>query len=84
LAQTQVWPAFRYFEAIAPLPPHGQALDRHLDIGVVEDGERYIAAQFQRQFLDRAGALLHRSSRRRSVADDSFFSRLDRAFANMT
>src|SRR5215510_9799190 len=38
LAQTQVWRALRYFEAIAPL-------DRHLDIGVVEDDERRVAAQ---------------------------------------
>jgi hypothetical protein len=35
LAQKQVWPALRYFEAIAPLPPQGQAPDRHLDIEVV-------------------------------------------------
>jgi hypothetical protein len=47
LAQTQVCPALRYFEAIAPLPPQGQALDRHLDIGIVENDERRIAAQFQ-------------------------------------
>jgi hypothetical protein len=44
LAHTQVWPAFLYFEAMAPLPPQGQALDRHLDIGIVEDDERGVAA----------------------------------------
>jgi hypothetical protein len=59
LAQTQVWPAFLYFEAMAPLPPQGQALDRSLDIGVVEDDERRAAANYQRKLLDRAGALLH-------------------------
>jgi hypothetical protein len=32
-------------------------LDRCLDIGVVEDDERRVAAQLERQFLDRAGAL---------------------------
>ena len=36
-----------------------RALDRHLDIGVVEDNERRVAAKFERQLLDRAGALLH-------------------------
>src|SRR5262249_6399999 len=59
LAQTQVGSALRYFEAIAPLAPEGQALDRHLDIGVVKDGKRRVAAQFERDLLDSAGALLH-------------------------
>src|SRR5581483_514392 len=35
-----------------------RALDRHLDIGVVEDDERGVAAEFERDLLDRAGALL--------------------------
>jgi hypothetical protein len=35
------------------------ALDRHLDVGVVEDDEWRVAAEFEREFLDRAGALLH-------------------------
>jgi hypothetical protein len=36
-----------------------RAHDRHLDVGVVQDDERRVAAKLQRQFLDRAGALLH-------------------------
>ena len=36
-----------------------RSLDRHLDIGVVEDDERRVAAQFKRELFDRAGALLH-------------------------
>jgi hypothetical protein len=40
LAHTQVYPALRYFEAIAP--------NRHLDIGVVKDNEGSVAAQFER------------------------------------
>src|SRR6266481_4037000 len=52
LAQTQVRPAFLYFRG-------DRSLDRHLDVGVVEDDERRVAAEFEREFLDRAGALLH-------------------------
>jgi hypothetical protein len=36
-----------------------RTLDRSLDIGVVEDDERGVAAQFERELFDRAGALLH-------------------------
>ena len=36
-----------------------RALDRHLDVGVVEHDERRVAAEFQRDLLDRRGALLH-------------------------
>src|SRR6516162_7094675 len=36
-----------------------RTLDRHLYIGIVEDDERRVAAQFHRGLLDRAGALLH-------------------------
>jgi hypothetical protein len=36
-----------------------RTLDRYLDIGVVEDDERRVAAQFERELLDRAGALLY-------------------------
>jgi len=43
-AQTQVWPALRYFEAMA-------APDRHLDVGAVKDDERGVAARLERQFL---------------------------------
>src|SRR6266571_840367 len=41
------------------VPPQGQALDRHIDVGVVKDDEWRVAARFERQLLDRAGALLH-------------------------
>src|SRR6266852_2772988 len=34
-------------------------LDRPLDVGVVKDDERRVAAQFERHLLHRAGALLH-------------------------
>jgi hypothetical protein len=54
LADTQVWPALRYFEAMAPLPPQGQALDRRLDIGIFKDDERRVAAQFERELFDGA------------------------------
>jgi hypothetical protein len=37
-------------------------LDRHLDIGIVKDDERRVAAELQRQLLDGAGALLHQIS----------------------
>jgi hypothetical protein len=37
LAQTQVWPAFRYLEAMAPLTAI-------LDVGVVKDDQRLVAA----------------------------------------
>jgi hypothetical protein len=47
MAQTQVWPVFLYFEAGAPPDFAGQALDRHLDIGIVEYDERRVAAQFR-------------------------------------
>jgi hypothetical protein len=42
LAQTQVWPAFQYLAAIAPL---------NLDIGVVKHDERRVAAQSSDSFL---------------------------------
>ena len=45
-AQTQVCPEFRYFEAIAP--DHGG-----VQIRVVEDDERRIAAEFERELLQR-------------------------------
>jgi hypothetical protein len=41
----------QYFEAI-------RALHRHLDIGVVKDDERGIAAQLERQLFDNVGSLL--------------------------
>jgi hypothetical protein len=50
LAQTQVWPAFPVFRGDRPL-------DRHLDIGIVENDKRGIASQFERQFLHRARPL---------------------------
>jgi hypothetical protein len=50
LAQTQVWPAFPVFRGDRPL-------DRHLDIGIVENDKRRIASQFERQFLHRARPL---------------------------
>ena len=36
-----------------------RALHHYLDIGVVEDDEWRVAAQFQRELFDGAGALLH-------------------------
>ena len=37
-------------------------LDRGLDIGVVEDDERRVAAEFKRQFVDCAGALIRQQT----------------------
>ena len=45
LAQTQVWPALRNFEAIAPATAC-------VEIGVVEDDERRVAAELEGQLLD--------------------------------
>ena len=50
LAQTQVWPVLRNLETIAPF-------DRRIEVGIVEHDERRIAAQLQRDLLDRVGAL---------------------------
>ena len=44
LAQTQLWPAYR-LEAIALPASRGQALDLHLDMGLVEDDERCVTVQ---------------------------------------
>jgi len=44
LAQTQVWPLLRYLDAIG-------AVDRGVDIGIVEHDERRIAAEFERHLL---------------------------------
>jgi len=53
LAQTQVWPALRYFEAIAPLAAIAMSASSKTMNGA-------FAAQFERELLDRARALLHR------------------------
>ena len=49
-AQTQVWPVLRNFEAIAPSTAS-------VEVGVVEHDQRRVAAELERDLLDRAGAL---------------------------
>ena len=44
-AQTQVWPALRNFEAIS-------AVDRLVEVGVLEDDVRRVAAELERELLD--------------------------------
>jgi len=51
-AQTQVWPALRVLGGDG-------AFDRRVEVGVVEDDERRVAAELERELLDRVGALLH-------------------------
>ena len=46
---------------VAVLGDH-RAFDRGVEIGVVEDDERRIAAEFQRELLDRVGALAHQQA----------------------
>ena len=48
-AQMQVWPALRNFEAIVPSMAA-------VEVGVVEDDERGVAAELQREPLDLVGA----------------------------
>ena len=43
-----------------PVFRRDRALDRHLDVSVVEDDEWRVADQFERKLLDCAGALHHR------------------------
>src|SRR5215469_7837944 len=51
-----------------------RALDRHLDVGVVKDDERRVAAQFHRGLLDRGGALLHQQFAHLSRAGEGQFA----------
>ncbi len=45
-----------------PILRRNSAFNRGIDIGIVENDERRIAAQFQRHFLDRRRALRHQQT----------------------
>ena len=60
LAQTQVWPALRYFEATAPC-------DRRVQIGVVEDDEGRVAAELEGIFFIVGAHCAMSSCRPRSI-----------------